>query len=100
MRAVRPRPIVVASSLMTVDVFVGRRRGWKLGLVTFALIIAIAAGGTFAVMRIWVDRPAIAAPAAAAIVPVKAPVDPVETGSIAAGDEIGDMIQKLDVKAT
>jgi hypothetical protein len=80
---------------MTVDVFVPRRRGLRLGLVTFALIIALAAGGTYAVERIWLDKPAIAAPG----IPIAAPVDPVQTGSVAAGDAIGDMIEKLDTKA-
>lgn len=81
---------------MTIDVFVGRRRGWKLGLVTFALIIAIAAGGTYAVMRIWVDKPAMAAVAAVPFAPP--PLDPIATGAIAGSDAIGDMIEKLDVK--
>jgi hypothetical protein len=79
---------------MTVDVFLPRRRPWALGLATFILGVAALGGGALLAKYAWLDKPE----PAATVLPASNPIDPIETGAIAAGDSIGDMIDKLDVK--
>jgi hypothetical protein len=79
---------------MTVDAFLPPRRPWRLGVAIFVLAVAALGGAALVAKHPWSEKPV---PVATAL-PASKPIDPIETGSVAAGDAIGDMIQNLDAK--
>ncbi len=98
------------SSVMILDDIVDRHRGPVLRLVTASLAIGVIAGTAFLGLHGSASKPpSIAGPLPTSVDPIQtgsipgrdAPsAAPAQTGPIAAGDVIGDMIEKLDSRAT